>query len=266
MTAVPALLGEMGWWQVRDHMAMAKLNYAGRLKFAEVNMWCKLAWMEGLQKFQGHTSWWKEVFRVAVKYGVNLMEEAQSQNSWKAYVRKCMDASITQRWKNQVEEKSSLMYYSVKEELRAEKYHSGDWESILCARARCGQLDLKSKVYRWQGGDRSCPVCLADEEDLEHFMAVCPAYSKPRQVLLEQLEDIWGIEEMDRWRDEGNVMRIAWVLGFRGEVQERQWQAVKEFVREAWQTRMDVLEDKGVHIEMEDEDVPEDWAGYCKLV
>jgi len=266
-TATAAVLGELGWWQIRDHLAQAKLNYAGRLWFADTGMWCKKAWMEGIQKCQCMTEWWKELFQIAKEYGVNLVEQVVSENSWKGYVKKCMKSRIEERWRGEVGEKSSLKQYTAKRELYPERYHGGDWESILVARARCGQLELRGNIYRWQGGDRMCPVCIVEVEDLNHFMAGCTRYQRERQVLLDKLKEIWGKKKMGEWEGLGEWEKISWVLGFKGETSVAHWQAIKDFMRTAWQNRTAFLEEYGEQVEgAEEEDVPEDWAGYCRLV
>ena len=141
-TSGVAVLGEMGWWSLKDHMAQRKLGYLGRLMFAKEEQWCRIAWIEGYQELDCRTQWWKDIQTLMEEYGIEMEKEVQTEQQWKKYIKNSMEKIIQERWKKNMEEKTSLQYYKYRDSMGATEYHKGDWESKMLAKARCGQLEV----------------------------------------------------------------------------------------------------------------------------
>ena len=114
------------------------------------------------------------------------------------------------RWRSEVESKSTLVFYRMKEGIGNVLYDNG-WGARLMFGARSNTLRLNWRG-RFVGGATGCDMCGADEESLGHFLAECVCLRRVRErfgvrnvgdalgfggldmsVCWEYLEEAWGV-------------------------------------------------------------------------
>ena len=62
-TAIQAMYGELGWKDMKHHLAEAKIRYFGRLQLLNEQAWCKQVFQASMELGNEgyHTSWWKDI-------------------------------------------------------------------------------------------------------------------------------------------------------------------------------------------------------------
>ena len=79
-----------------------------------------------------------------------------------------------------MENKDSLYIYKKwKTTIKEEGMYDNTFASVIFFRARANTLTLNRK-NRHTGGDTSCCFCKNIEEDLIHFLLLCPEYRAER--------------------------------------------------------------------------------------
>ena len=86
----------------------------------------------------------------------------------------------TERWKENMKSKSSLMIYrKFKLEIKEVKYYDNRESSNYLFQARSNTLDLNTRK-RFTGGDTKCEMCSYENEDLIHFLIDCKGLEHKR--------------------------------------------------------------------------------------
>ena len=86
-------------------------------------------------------------------------------------------------WQKEVTEKSTLeLFRKYKSEIKEESIYDNSQGSVLLFRCRTNTMPLNNR-NRHTNSDTSCPCCNFENEDLNHFLLHCPAYSSARRDL-----------------------------------------------------------------------------------
>jgi hypothetical protein len=226
--AVEGLRGELGWWRIKDHMAMACLKYARRQDFIQGQDWASEVFREtGNIPDARKSLLQRRVEEWAGEYGVNLQEPVGCKRQWKQYVKRQVQQKVQRDWQVGMEGKSSLWLYRGERRMGMGEYWDGSRGAMMVFKARVGDLALGRREYTGRG-KKECQVCREGvEEDLPHFLLECVAYR----------------EEREAWRPGGIGLgrkeRTAWLIGIgRGNIGEGQWEALRRFLTQAWARRM----------------------------
>ena len=116
------------------------------------------------------------------------------------------------RWRREIENRSSIESYRLKNGIGGCDFYDNRWESVLLFRARSNTLRLGWRE-RFVGGGVGCVMCGAEEENLEHFLVRCER--------LRGLRERYGVES------------VGDALGFGG----IEIEVVKRYIRDAWSER-----------------------------
>ena len=151
-TPVVALQGEVGCSTVRARDMKGKLKFAMYCVNAENVVLRKIiervrmvgrmnGWMRMIEKYMGELGidW-------GVLCGMNATSINGMVNDWE-----------NERWRREVESRSTLSYYRMKQEIGGVRYDNG-WGAVLMFRARSNTLRLGWRG-RFVGGDVGCVIC-----------------------------------------------------------------------------------------------------------
>ena len=135
-------------------------------------------------------------------------------------INRKVDSLVTEDWKNELNQKSTLtIYKQYKEKIYEEKFYDNTFGSILLFRARSNTLKLAWR-NRFQGNDVDCKLCGATVETNEHFIMQCPRLAQIRQE--------FGVDECS----------IQGILGFE---RDKDIEKSKRFLRKIWITRKELI-------------------------
>ena len=137
---------------------------------------------EMLKRYELETWWWRENRVVELK-----------KSEWSRMVKQAVNIVEEKEWLNEMKNSRKLVEYcKVKKELKFETYLDMDdvYARGLFAQFRCGTNDLDGERGRWsRDGLRSCKLCGAELEDVNHVMRSCPVYMAEREELQKKLEE-----------------------------------------------------------------------------
>ena len=85
----------------------------------------------------------------------------------------------TEKWKSEIESKSSLNIYKQWKKVIKVVYDN-TFASVVLFKARTGMLNV-NKQKRDMGVCSSCHFCADVEEDLINFILMCPGYKEERK-------------------------------------------------------------------------------------
>lgn len=110
------------------------------------------------------------------------MEYNMLQNISKQEIKLKTKDWDTEKWKEEMAEKSSMeIYRNFKEKIKGEEeLYDNRPSSITLYKCRTNNLPLNNR-NRFVGGNTSCTLCGAETEDLSHFILWCPAYQDERR-------------------------------------------------------------------------------------
>lgn len=85
-------------------------------------------------------------------------------------------------WRREMNERSSMeIYREWKKEIKGEeRLYDNRPESSIFFKCRTNNMPLNDRK-RFQNGDTKCEMCGARNEDLEHFLLICPEYEEERR-------------------------------------------------------------------------------------
>ena len=84
------------------------------------------------------------------------------------------------KWRKEVESKSRLKIYKKwKVKIKEDNIYDNTQGSVVLFQARTDTLPLKARK-RFTKEDTKCPLCEAENENLEHFLLKCPELSETR--------------------------------------------------------------------------------------
>lgn len=100
-----------------------------------------------------------------------------------------------QRWREEVQNKSTLTFYKLKDNIGGEVCYDNSWGSRLLFGMRSNTLRLGWRA-RFSGGDVTCQMCRLEEETLEHFIAECGYFADIREEFgITNMENAMGFGE-----------------------------------------------------------------------
>ena len=84
------------------------------------------------------------------------------------------------RWKEKVDSMSSLSLYKTKMKMQEEDIYDNSFKSVLMYRCRSNTIKLGWRIGL-EGGESRCRMCREENEDIVHFIKVCPGLETIRQ-------------------------------------------------------------------------------------
>ena len=98
----------------------------------------------------------------------------------KKKMKKIVTIRDEETWQMEITEKSTLtIYKTFKSSIHEENFYDNSQGLVLLFRCRTNTMPLNNR-NRHSNGDTRCPCCGEENEDLEHFLLHCPAYSSYR--------------------------------------------------------------------------------------
>ena len=204
-TAVEAVRGDMGWSTFRERIIKGKLGFLKKVEAFEGDRWAKKV----LQENRTESTWQKELERWKRREN---MSDRWRDTSFKETKRR-IEKNGQDKWREGINRKTTLQWYSRKDKPEAVTWHTGDWGSRLLFKARTGTLEVNGKSR--DGGSQLCDCGSGDTETVEHLLVACRNYDRERERLVRAVVTVIGEEEWDRRADRrraGSVhcTRIIW--------------------------------------------------------
>jgi len=193
-TPIVTLQGEIGCSSMISRDIKSKLCFVKFIGESENGMLRRI--LSKMKYWRGKKTWIgciEEYMRM-----VELSWEDVDAYSVQEIVRH-VDEWERNRWRREVERRSTLEYYRYKDEIGGERYTSG-WGSKLLFRVRTNTLNLNWRA-RFRGGEVVCGVCRVEDETLEHFLLRCPSLANVRrQFSFSNIRDVlcFGEKDTDR--------------------------------------------------------------------
>ena len=194
MVGTETIRGEMGWSTFEERILKNVLNYKVRLENLEDSRWVRKVYIMTFS----NSLFIKRCVSFSSKCGLgrmNVMNEEGRRVEWKTITddrtssnwskekwKKEIDSRVTgmglEKWKHNIENKSTLALYHGKEKPRKELFYDGSKRGELLFKARTGSMELNARTYRWNPeGTKNCLMCrCGDEETIEHCMVECKAF------------------------------------------------------------------------------------------
>ena len=164
---VVALQGEVGCSSVDARDMKSKIKFAKYLMETE-NVVLR-AVFERMRDRGRMCPWMRLVGGYLVELGLGW---AELEGMGAKDVVRRVDVWEENRWREELNEKSSLLHYRMKAGIGGETYDNS-WGSVLLFRVRSNTLRLGWRARYW-GGEVGCMMCGAEEETLKHFLLECP--------------------------------------------------------------------------------------------
>jgi len=185
-TPVSALQGEVGCSSVVSRDVKCKLGFVKFIMEGKNGMLRRILNKMKQMEWRGGRTWigCVEGYLAELEMNWNDVESCTTEQ-----IHRKVDRWEQARWRREVDSKSTLQHYRIKERIGGENYTSG-WGSKLLFRVRTNTLKLNWRARFWQG-EILCDVCGEEEETLEHFILRCPVYEAVRQQYnVEVMEDV----------------------------------------------------------------------------
>ena len=147
------------------------------------------------------------------------------------------------KWRHGIQGKVSLRNYSLKLEPSKEKFYNGNWASSLLFKARTNSLELRSRVYRFEGnGDKTCLACnMGCEETVHHIIVECQAYEEVRVSAIADYVGSIGRDKFNRVisrEDDG----LNYFLGLGEDINTEVVEITKSLLLSIWTIRASVID------------------------
>ena len=188
-TTNEAVLGDLGWWQLKARRDMLRLTYWRKLLNMKQDRLPKLMYEwereEGLEN-----TWCKNTERIMRELGLEdywiIQKTTVNQSEWNKLIKDRIQMReeflLLRRMKNKPKLRT---YIQFKKKLRQEEYLANE-DGIgrrMLARIRSGTNNLRIETGRHEKRevkDRICQVCGTGTEDENHFLNVCSTYNDIR--------------------------------------------------------------------------------------
>ena len=180
-TPEEVLRGELGSSNMRSRIMKTKLIFVKKTLETE-NELIKNVMINMLEK--ENNRWVNEVSKYLDELGLRLEDlELLSVNKIKDTIREY----DTNTWKQNMQNKSSLQYYREwKNKIENPNIYKNDYQSKIIFQARTNQLPLNDRQE-----DKSCKICITENEDIIHLLYKCNGYKNIREKyqIIKQEED-----------------------------------------------------------------------------
>ena len=151
------------------------------------------------------------------------------ENLDRANLKKMIKKYDTEKWKQGLIQKTSLRYYiQGKKDIGYEFCYRNNKNSTFLARARTNSLKLEEHKGRGVPGyDRTCKLCMKEEENLVHFIVDC-----------EELEDVRNYKLINR-SQETSEDRMITLLFYNDNQQD-----IGYMIKKLWEKRRNLMKYK----------------------
>ena len=251
---VEAIRGDMGWSSFYERYMKACVLFKVRIDKMENDRWVKRVHL----MTKGGSKWMKTCRRLARKCGLSIRNTSDApgvENEWK--IRSIVDDSSNwsvdkwykvvklsvreyglQQWKKGMMNKTTLVWYRMKDCPKYEWWYDGSWGSELLFKARCQALEVNARTYRWNDRKtKECFMCACGiDESVYHVIVECEAYEQERSILMQIISSEIDDEFLLRW-DGSKKEGMCLLLGIDGNVNGRVIEAMKGFLVNAWRMR-----------------------------
>ena len=232
-TGWEAIYGDLGWMSLESRIIEKKLIFAGRVASLEPENWTRQAWNMAERK---ELPWANKIRALTEEVGLGGERVRIGQGTWKAEVQVAVDERDRLKWREGMENKSTLEKYRSKEEKSFEDWLDRE-EGRIVFNIRAGSLGLRNRTGR-TAQDKTCQKCREGEvENEQHVVLKCPAYRVERNRMLGKVRRIWGEERWGVWmgREEGEQLKE--IVGLFGDPSEVLARTVGEGVRKMMKER-----------------------------
>ena len=232
-TGWEAIYGDLGWMSLESRIIEKKLIFAGRVASLEPENWTRQAWNMVERK---SLPWANKIRALTEEVGLGGERVRIGQGTWKAEVQVAVDERDRLKWREGMENKSTLEKYRSKEEKSFEDWLDRE-EGRIVFNIRAGSLGLRNRTGR-TAQDKTCQKCKEGEvENEQHVVLKCPAYRVERNRMLGKVRRIWGEERWGVWmgREEGEQLKE--IVGLFGDPSEVLARTVGEGVRKMMKER-----------------------------
>ena len=189
-TGWEAIYGDLGWMSLESRIIEKKLIFAGRVASLEPENWTRQAWNMAERK---RLLWANKIRALAEEVGLGGERVRIGQGTWKAVVQVAVDERYRLKWREGMENKSTLEKYRSKEEKSFEDWLDRE-EGRIVFNIRAGSLGLRNRTGR-TAQDKTCQKCKEGEvENEQHVVLKCMAYRVERNRMLGKVRRIWGEE------------------------------------------------------------------------
>lgn len=163
------------------------------------------------------------------------------EREWKKVIESCVKWEGLRRWRERMEQKSSLEWYKSKKAPQYVRWYDcrlgGDL--LFQARARC--INVNARNFRWsESGCKACQMCESGvDETVEHVILECGKYERDRQELLRVVQKEIFLKESEIYGVNVRTKRewMLLLLGLNGEVNDCTMNAMKIFLERVWYIR-----------------------------
>ena len=251
--AVEALRGDMGWSTFRERHIKATLRYKVRLQEMEdtrlvrkIYLWNERCsrWLKrcmGMVNRSGMQFVWtggrQGVHEWRMEYDNDEVNELDVR-MWKNVIDKEVKGVGLRKWRNEVERKSTLVWYKDKEAPAYERWYDGSLGSDLLFRARAQCMDVNARNYRWsESHSKVCQMCdMEEDETVEHVVLECVKYDRERMEMMRVVLSEMGCRVNELVERTGREWMVL-LLGLCGDTTARIMDAVKVFLEKMWTVR-----------------------------
>jgi len=202
-TPVAALQGEVGCSSVASRDLKTKLAFVRFMTGAKNGILRKIIDRMRRLEWRGSCNWFGCVEKYMGQLGVRWLDLETISNH---RLMKMADDLERERWRMEVENRSSLHFYRIKTRLGGESYTSG-WGSRILFLVRTNTIRLNWRARHW-GGEVNCPLC-GDEETLEHFVLSCPNLENVRREFgVSNMKEILCFGEVNTEKSESYLEKL----------------------------------------------------------
>ena len=176
-STVAALRGEMGSSLVRSRVMETTLQYVRSVMNGSFTNIREMM-LHTIERKTG--KWYRTVNGYVEELGLNWTDIYQMS---KMDLKNIIREHDTRIWEETIASKTTLKYYREgKNRIGYDHCYRNNVDSMFLARARVNSLGLEEAKGRGiRGYNKRCKLCELEEEDLLHFMMICPNLEKTRK-------------------------------------------------------------------------------------
>ena len=161
-----------------------------------------------------------------------------SVGKWRCELDRAVMKVGLSKWKNDMERKTTLEWYSEKKAPGYERWYDGSLGGDLLFRARAQCMDVNARNYRWsESRSKVCQKCNSGEDEtVVHVVLKCEKYVRERMDMMRVVLTELGCEMNEVVEKTGKEWMVL-LLGLCDESNESMIEAVKEFLERMWRAR-----------------------------